>query len=66
MLIVGSILPGLYYGFYGHPWLQAVYTGGIISAGIASGYVSSHSLLQATNSRWSSPPTTADTGGTEH
>lgn len=41
MLIVGSILPGMYYGFYGHPALQITYMAGIISAGIASGYVRS-------------------------
>lgn len=39
MLIVGSILPGMYYGFYGHPGLQIMYMAGIISAGIASGYM---------------------------
>lgn len=25
ILIVGSILPGLYYGFYGNPILQGLY-----------------------------------------
>lgn len=40
VLIVGSILPGMYYGFYGQPILQALYMAGILAAGLTSGYVS--------------------------
>ncbi|GMK58118.1 hypothetical protein CspeluHIS016_0501500 [Cutaneotrichosporon spelunceum] len=39
VLIVGSILPGMYYGFHGTPLLQALYMAGITAAGLTSAYI---------------------------
>ncbi|ODO04996.1 hypothetical protein I350_05608 [Cryptococcus amylolentus CBS 6273] len=39
ILIVGSITPGMYYGFYDSVVLQAVYMTAIVGAGITSAYI---------------------------
>ncbi|BEJ13134.1 hypothetical protein CspHIS471_0303080 [Cutaneotrichosporon sp. HIS471] len=39
VLIVGSILPGMYYGFHGQPLLQGLYMSGIAAAGATSAYI---------------------------
>ncbi|WOO80443.1 ADIPOR-like receptor [Vanrija pseudolonga] len=39
VLIVGSILPGMYYGFHGSLGLQVFYMAAILGAGITSGYI---------------------------
>nr|WRH23622.1 Haemolysin-III related [Naematelia aurantialba] len=39
VLIVGSIMPGMYLSFHGHPHLQAFYSTAILVAGITSAYI---------------------------
>ncbi|RSH94841.1 hypothetical protein EHS25_004647 [Saitozyma podzolica] len=39
VLIVGSILPGMYYTFHGRLYLQIFYMGAILAAGITSAYI---------------------------
>ncbi|CAK9783693.1 HlyIII-domain-containing protein [Cutaneotrichosporon oleaginosum] len=39
VLIVGSILPGMYYGFHDQPLLQGLYMTGITAAGLTSAYI---------------------------